>query len=96
MMANLEFGTAVSLATEPELKCEKKASYNELNGLIWNNLIDTMSVLRQICMHLEGDASTPKDISEFKCYRDVLEASNNLSYEVLTVANQIAEVIGVA
>lgn len=95
-MANLEFCTAVPIATESELKCEKKATYKELNGLIWNNLVDTMSVLRQICMHLEGDASTPKDIPEFKCYRDVLEASNNLTYEVLKVVNQIAEVIGVA
>ena len=74
---------------------KKKAPYKELNGLIWNNLVDTMSVLRQICMHLEGDASTPKDMPEFRCYRDVLEASNNLSYEVLKVVNQIAEVIGV-
>ena len=85
------------LATEPcrEEKMEKQANYKELTGRTWNNLIDTLQLLRLICLNLEGDANTSKNDSDPKCFRDVLVMTNEKSYEILTVVNQIAEVIGV-
>lgn len=83
--------TNAELRSEP---VETRANYQVLTGQTWNALCETMEVLRMICVHLEGDASTPVNESEFKCFRDVLEANKNKAYEILNVVNQIAQVIG--
>lgn len=96
-MEDLRKAELEKLAMEPcrGEEREKRASYQELTGSTWNNLCDIMQVLRRICENLEGDANTPKNESEFKCFRDVLVANREKSCEILTVVNQIAEVIGV-
>ena len=83
--------TNAELRSEP---VETRANYKVLTGQTWTALCETMEVLRMICVHLEGDASTPVNESEFKCFRDVLEANKNKAYDILNVVNQIAEVIG--
>lgn len=96
-MEDLRKAELAKLASEPcrGEKREKRASYKELTGSTWNNLCDIMQVLRRICETLEGDANTQKNESDFNCFRDALVANREKSCEILTVVNQIAEVIGV-
>lgn len=90
-----EFAT-ISADNENICAVEKRATYKELTGYTWNTLCGVMAVLRQICEHLEGDASTLKNEAEFKCFRDVLVANRNKAEDILNVVNQIADVIGVS
>ena len=83
--------TNAELRLEP---VETMANYKELTGQTRNALCETMEVLRMICVHLEGDAITPVNESEIKCFRDALVGNNNKAHEILNVVNQIAQVIG--
>lgn len=71
-----------------------KASYKEIIGRTFNNLMECRQALMAICEALEAESSTPVQ-PEFKCFRDALTYNMDLSASLLDTINQIAQLIGV-
>lgn len=83
---------AIANEAEPS---HKAANYKEITGATWNNMVDTMIGLGAILEHLEGNSMKQMEAPDFRCYRDTIQQSLALSFEICKTVKQIAEAIGV-
>lgn len=86
-------GTEVRANTMEPMETRK--CLKDITGQTFNTLIDCCQVLRIFSNALEGDADTPRNEPEVKCFRDVLISNLELSNYILNKLNEIVEDFGV-